>query len=701
MHYGIFILSIISTLSAPQMELESAYSSFLHTTQSDAASQALDTPVNPKQGPFMAAQDMRIGMALGEQESVQVWVKTGKSSLENVRIQVVAPNEHAPEYAIYQISNILPIQNQRTGGVTDIFTVPDVLIPMQPAAIQADETTGYWITFQTTKNASPGRYLFTVELHADSIRTMTQRLVVEVKDFMLPDTSPIPVISHLHREALQRQYGLDARLPSDWSEHYASISKHSIVPAILDRSMMNSVRPDDITKLVDHLELLLAAGNPAMLEIGGLQGDLVDMLFREGENNSEHLANYLKALSDWRSTRLDHTPEFIMTMPVIPLHTTTWQSRYALYKYTYEQASQFNPIARGSIHPYFQPVIRHWAFPFIEYKAELAQRLQEGMSLRNVRQYPAHTFHASTPNNQDALELTNYTYAFDGSPFTFWDTGFRPTGQNPLMMTFLFDNLVHSERIKIIWGDDNHSDVIKVYTSADAKNFTQATINWSHPEARDEYENRVSEGKFRYANNFNAIRIELHDTKYDGNLKIALITFMGDELNMPDGLAPPIKTWLEINNNYFPSLTPGAHPIEPRLIPWVAWAHHYSGVLLPSMNYWPPDWPKLTHPDIVLEQVPGPWQHFLYYPGPTSLIPSIRLERLRDGLEDIAYITAVEDAVARGLLDAQRAQTVLGHISFPIHPDATTLSHLLSWIESRRSRAAELLHDIRYRSIEE
>ena len=699
MHYGIFILSILCISSTPQMELESAYSSFQYGTLFDTISHTKDIPANPKQGPFMAAQNMRLSMALGEQESVQLWVNTGKTILENVRIHVVAQHTQAPEYTIYQIGNILPNHNQRISEYAELSTIPDILFPMQSTTLPADSTSGYWITFQTSANSSPGRYPFTIELHTDTMRTITEQLIVEVKDFLLPDTSSIPVISHLHRESLLHHYSLDTHQVSDWSAHYANISKHGIVPAILDRQLLNTARPDDITLIVDHLELLLATGSPVMLEIGGHQGDLINMLFRESGNNTEYLSNYLKALSNWRNSRSDHTPEFVMTMPSIPLHTSTWQDRYALYKYTFEQASQYNPVASGIIHPYFQPVIRQWAFPFYNYQSELVQRLHDGMSLRNVWQYPTHTWQVSARNHQDTLDITDHTYAFDGSPFTFWETGHNPTGQQPLMMTFLFENLIRSEKIKILWGNENYSETIKVYTSADAINFTQATVNWSHAEAMDEYENRVSEGIFRFANNFIAIRLEFHDKKFDDNLKIALITFMNEELNAPDGLAPPIKTWLEIDNNHFPSLSPGTHPVEPRLIPWIAWAHQYSGVLLPSMNYWPPDWPKLTNLDIVLEQVPGPWQHFLFYPGPLSLIPSIRLEWLRDGLEDIAYISAVEDALARGLLDAEKARMVLGRPSFPIHPDATTLPHLLSWIEARRSNAADLLHDIRYRPV--
>ena len=83
---------------------------------------------------------------------------------------------------------------------------------------------------------------------------------------------------------------------------------------------------------------------------------------------------------------------------------------------------------------------------------------------------------------------------------------------------------------------------------------------------------------------------------------------------------------------YLPSLGVIATPADVRAIPWFAMKYNCRGLFLPEVLHWSGD---------PLAQSAGA-QTRLFYPGDSiglnAVIPSVRLKRLRRGLQDIAYL---------------------------------------------------------------
>jgi len=90
-----------------------------------------------------------------------------------------------------------------------------------------------------------------------------------------------------------------------------------------------------------------------------------------------------------------------------------------------------------------------------------------------------------------------------------------------------------------------------------------------------------------------------------------------------------------------PSLVIDYPAIAHRVIPWMAWKYGASGLLYWSVNYWTGDPWK----DPATFQKDQNGNGFLFYPAVEGPIPSIRLEILRDGIEDYEYFHMLSNLI--------------------------------------------------------
>jgi len=122
------------------------------------------------------------------------------------------------------------------------------------------------------------------------------------------------------------------------------------------------------------------------------------------------------------------------------------------------------------------------------------------------------------------------------------------------------------------------------------------------------------------------------------------------------------EVWLYVSGPKppYPTLVIDAPAVAYRILPWMCWKYRLQGLLYWSVNYW------TTNP--YQEPMNTPWQQngngSLYYPGAEGPVPSIRLEVLRDGMEDYEYLvrlqTLIERVRSRTMLMADPAvQTLL------------------------------------------
>ncbi|MCP4378173.1 MAG: DUF4091 domain-containing protein [bacterium] len=104
-------------------------------------------------------------------------------------------------------------------------------------------------------------------------------------------------------------------------------------------------------------------------------------------------------------------------------------------------------------------------------------------------------------------------------------------------------------------------------------------------------------------------------------------------VKVKDASNPLVGWWLAPGTvPYLPSLGVIATPSDVRAIPWFAMKYNCAGLFLPEVLNWTAD-PLAEPPDA---------QTRLFYPGKSlginAVIPSVRLKRLRRGLQDIAYL---------------------------------------------------------------
>jgi hypothetical protein len=140
---------------------------------------------------------------------------------------------------------------------------------------------------------------------------------------------------------------------------------------------------------------------------------------------------------------------------------------------------------------------------------------------------------------------------------------------------------------------------------------------------------------------------------------------------------PLAGTWLCPGTvPYLPGLAVFAHPADIRAIPWFAMKYDCTGILLPEVLNWPPPGaasgygvatpPAPAAANDALPQTSRQWhpsdgadQTRLFYPGSMvgaeGIVPSVRLKRLRRGLQDIAYLWILRQ---RGR--AETASAVIG-----------------------------------------
>lgn len=89
----------------------------------------------------------------------------------------------------------------------------------------------------------------------------------------------------------------------------------------------------------------------------------------------------------------------------------------------------------------------------------------------------------------------------------------------------------------------------------------------------------------------------------------------------------------------YPSLVIDSPAIAPRLLAWMCWKYQIKGLLYWCVNFWDGD--PWKNPATFRADQNG--NGFLYYPGINGPVGSIRLEALRDGLEDYEYLYRLKE----------------------------------------------------------
>ena len=171
-----------------------------------------------------------------------------------------------------------------------------------------------------------------------------------------------------------------------------------------------------------------------------------------------------------------------------------------------------------------------------------------------------------------------------------------------------------------------------------------------------------SVGRFSASKKFVSIRLEFREQPADTPVAIADL-LLAPEVEQDPAPITPVQPWLRTEPGAFPSLALPAHPAEARMLPWVCWAHKTLGFLHRGFAEWPDAWDGVAFPE------DWPTDSVLVYPSATGFVPSVRLMRLRDGLEDYEYFRNLEQMRfvfgARG----RDIAALRDHPTYAPHPD--------------------------------
>ncbi|MFA5865463.1 MAG: DUF4091 domain-containing protein [Phycisphaerae bacterium] len=176
----------------PALFCPSAYSDSFVVTNPPSTQKVL--PTIGDAGPV--ADTLRIAMARGEYEPVQLVVHAGDKPLSGVRVSVrnlIGPNGSVLPQEQVTVSPIGYIKCKlsapwpgSTKGRGDKIEIPDVLLPDRPMDIQKGRRQPYYITVRTLPTDQAGDYSGTVRISATGEKTREIPLLVRVYDIVLP-----------------------------------------------------------------------------------------------------------------------------------------------------------------------------------------------------------------------------------------------------------------------------------------------------------------------------------------------------------------------------------------------------------------------------------------------------------------------------------------------------------------------------------
>ncbi len=132
----------------------------------------------------------------------------------------------------------------------------------------------------------------------------------------------------------------------------------------------------------------------------------------------------------------------------------------------------------------------------------------------------------------------------------------------------------------------------------------------------------------------------------------------------------------------YPTLVIDYPAMAPRILPWMCWKYKINGLLYWCVNYWKTN----PYQDPNNTQWGQNGNGSLFYPGPDGPVASIRLELLRDGMEDYDYLALLNQQVARvkaspsAMADPQ-VQTLVTQAEQALAVDSTIVQSLSAYTQ--------------------
>lgn len=569
----------------------------------------------------------RVYAAKGESEGIHLAVTARRKTAHGVIVEAEPAAKDVPPPVVYRLWPV-------TGPEIKTECL-DALEPARPAELAPGETAHYWIRYTIPPDAKAGIRQSALKLREDGERATEVPVRLEIFNFALPERPSLPNVFYLDRVALRRAFDLKDSQVDAWLAIYGAFSGYRLGLSVWDGSgLMNGKDP---AALKEQLTLL-SSTHPAAIDLSGGNGAGWKAFPAPEPGQSIDPLNI--ALNGATAGIADVT--FTAAFDAFPAREA-WPASIGLLR-RLSTGSQLLRVAAAPLHPAFQGVVDAWAIPFRACSPPLLARLRSAAGIGGPRSLPPARMSASASadNTLGVPYESSPEDAADGSPFTAWIPGRTKPGGEDAWWQADFDRPVPVQQVVFSWLPGHDTDKVELYTSLDGTNYNRANVKWQFRRASTPIELPSARATLRFPGPLLGIRAVLHltpDPKVPAIAEVSLGAPPEADLLPP---ARPIKPWLGLELDTFPTTYPGRAPAEPRLIGWVCYFGGLDGVLGASLNVWPNS--LLTRADDAPFDLPKDMGDFLYYPLHGVLQPSLRLERLRDGFEDYEYLRLLNEA---------------------------------------------------------
>jgi len=632
---------------------------------------------------------IRLYAARGERESFQVCIHGTRNDR---RVVAVTTPDHPvlgqPE--VHRAGFVsLPEPSPRAVGSLDRW--PDRLMPFEPFTVPQGETRSLWVSYFVPRSAPAGIHHTSIRVQLEPGRTYTIEVTVEVFDFTLPDPPSYRTLLAMDWRRLERFAPSDAESLADdtyrrLAPYRAGYNAHIDEPP----PALGRARPLDAAALQRSLSRANALGQVAVLDLGAGQA-----LSRRWERpqyagEPDRLTPFLEQMSQWLGERGWTARAIVQPAPMAARHE--WEDLRIEYRRVRAASRDTVRLVRAPFHPFFERLAEVWAVPYGAYNPAAHDRLLRGLSLDDGVDAPAARVTASSwaalPGAEDFPGDPRDGY--DGSPFTAWFPSAPPRPGAPQWLEIIFDQPVSTQTFTIHWPAGFEGTDLTVRTSFDGRAFSTVSVDWRHERSALPFENTRSHGRFRISRQLRGIRIAIERPARGHTAAIANITFGTPRPDREPSLVVPPEVWFTPGGD-FPSFAPDALPIEARLFPWLSWAWSVRGLADAPLNDWPSQLTLPAPEDAETFHWPTPVPPLLYPNAESGFEPSLRLERLRDGIEDYEYLVAARRIIDAGGPLAAEFEQALPAMAFFEDPDLDRTAELAAAALEARVRIGRLI----------
>lgn len=589
--------------------------------------------------PPHASTFMRLYAAQGEYESFQVAIRAGDTPVEVQEVRLRGRDRGIAGCTVHRVG-YLALPAMDADAPWDLW--PDPLLDFAPMTVPPRETRSLWVTLAVAPEARAGTLREKLYVVLNGERPVAISAHIEVFRLCLPEIPSLGTSFALDRNAIRSFYGLDDRTPGQWEPFYTRLLRDRIAFPLWDGGDLVEIGADgrvDASNLKAHLECVGKGLSSIDLGPGLIGASLFPQA--SGQGTPDALQAYLNDMSRWLEGRGWKQKAFFE--PTEVPERAEWLAALAALR---RAGQDIRLLLVGEPRPYFDGAVTIWATPLRFSDPHVFRRIRDGAALASPSAAAPKSVRASSyahlagQEDYDRLPVD----ACDGSVFTFWlsDTASEPNRRQE-WLELAFPAPVSAKVIRVVWRSGFEADIVETRIGRDAATLAPVSVEWKPFPPPGPHTQSWIEGTLPRFMDIGALRLT-----FAGGAVGVTEVLVGDH---PE-VVPPSGTrgtpWLCIAPREFPSFAVDAHPVQARLLPWMCYGHDAEGFVCYGLNQWPSDWRAVKDQPPMVWETDDPERLFLYYPGPHGLLPSVRSEALRDGMEDYELLKAAADQLASG-----------------------------------------------------